>query len=223
MSRIKPFWRIVLGFLLLCFCVYNTNMISMGDGNAFAFSFWWAALAAYIFAAIKIKYDDPLRSMRDLLAEETARKQQEQAAAAQKAETERQARQAAEKRRRDEWENTHGRIVTSIAGVTFNNDDGVSRQALLKDLKARGGDADLELEEYEYKGKPAIRVLVDGEQVGTIPRTRVAEVSEVLDRLESASLEVETFRPEEEEDEDGNVTQRGNLIYRADLYLIYTK
>lgn len=76
MSRIKPFWRIVLGFLLLCFCVYNTNMLAFG-GNAFAFAFWWAALAAYIFCAIKIKYDDPLRSMRDLMAKQTEEKKAE--------------------------------------------------------------------------------------------------------------------------------------------------
>lgn len=233
MSKIKPFWRIVIGAIFLFNIVWASNDLAFG-GSFFGFAFWVAALAAYIFLAIKIPYDDPVRSMRDLMAQqaedEKVRREQEQAAAAKKAEAERQAlaaareaEAAAEKSRQDEWEKTHGRIVTAIAGVTFQNDDGRSRQALLKDLKARGGDADLELEEYEYKGKPAIRVLVDGEQIGNVPRSRVAEISAVLDRLETASLEVETFRPEDEEDEDGNIRRRGELIYRADLYLTYTK
>lgn len=125
--------------------------------------------------------------------------------------------------RRTAWEATHGRIVTALAGVTYKNDDGSSRQAILKDIKARDGDADLELEEYEYKGKPAIRVLVDGECVGVIPRNHVSEILEVMDRVTASRLDVETFRPEEEIDEDGNVHERGELIYRADLTLVYTK
>lgn len=69
MSKIKPFWRIVIGFIILCVCVYCTNMLSFG-ASWFAFAFWWALFVAYVFLAIKIKYDDPLRSMRDLLAQQ---------------------------------------------------------------------------------------------------------------------------------------------------------
>ena len=224
MSKIRPFWRVVLGLLILSVCVYNTNMLPF-EHNIAAFAVWWAGLAAYIFCAVKIPYDDPLRSMRDLMA----RREAEQAAEKAKAEARRlelqaarEAEAAAEKARQQEWEQTHGRIVTSIAGVTFKNDDGTSRQAILKDIKASGGgDAELDLEEVEYKGKPAVRVLVDGEQIGNIPRGRVAEILAVLDRIEDARLEVETFRPEEEDDE--GKTRRGELIYRADLYLTYTK
>lgn len=232
MSKIRPFWRVVLGLLILSVCVYNTNMLPF-EHNIAAFAVWWAGLAAYIFCAVKIPYDDPLRSMRDLMArreaEEAQRREAEQAAEKEKAEARRlelqaarEAEAAAEKARQQEWEQTHGRIVTSIAGVTFKNDDGSSRQAILKDIKASGGgDAELSLEEFEYKGKPAVRVLVDGEQIGNVPRGRVAEILAVLDRIEDARLEVETFRPEEEDDE--GKTRRGELIYRADLYLTYTK
>ena len=41
-------------------------------GSYADFAFWWAVLAAYIFLCVKIKYDDPLRSMRDLIAEQAA-------------------------------------------------------------------------------------------------------------------------------------------------------
>ena len=121
---------------------------------------------------------------------------------------------------REEWESLHGRFKTSLAGVTFDNDDGTSRQKLLKDFKARGGQADLELEEYEYKGSPAIRVLIDGECVGNIPKNRVDELRAIMDRLERANLEVEAFRPDADDDDE---KPRGELIYRADLYLIYSK
>lgn len=121
---------------------------------------------------------------------------------------------------REEWESLHGRFKTSLAGVTFDNGDGTSRQKLLKDFMARSGQADLELEEYEYKGSPAIRVLLDGECVGNIPRNRVEELRRVMDRIERANLEVEAFRPDDDA-EDGQ--RRGELVYRADLYLIYSK
>ena len=83
MSKIRPFWRIVLGFLIFLACVYNTNMLPF-EHNIAAFAVWWAGLAAYIFCAVKIPYDDPLRSMRDLMArreaEEAQRRETEQAA-----------------------------------------------------------------------------------------------------------------------------------------------
>ena len=223
MSKIKPFWRIVLGFVILCLFVYNSNMMAMGEGFG-GFAFWGAFFAAYIFAAIKIPYDDPLRSMRDLMArqqeEQAAGAREEQAAAAAR----REAGRAEQTARQAEWDRTHGRIVTAIAGVTFNNDDGSSRQAILKDIKARGGDAEVELEEFEYKGKPAVRVLIDGEQIGNIPRSRVQDVLAAMDAgLTSGRLDVETFRPEDEEDDEGDVRRRGELIYRADLTLIYNK
>lgn len=79
MSKIKPFWRIVLGFVILCLATYNSSMLAF-DGSFFAFAFWWAFLVAYIFAAIKIPYDDPLRSMRDLMAQQAAQKAEEKPA-----------------------------------------------------------------------------------------------------------------------------------------------
>lgn len=236
MSRIKPIWRIVLGFLFLTVVVYNSSMLAFG-GSFAGFAVMTALFVVYVVYAIKTPYDDPLRSMRDLMAQQAAEAeararaeadaQREKLAAihaeASARESARLAEREAAAARKAEWDRTHGLIVTALAGVTFDNDDGSSRQAILKDYYARGGEADLDLEEYDYKGSPAIRVLLDGEQVGHIPRRRVAEVSAVLDRIDRARLNVETFRPEEEEDEDGNVRRRGELIYRADLILDYKK
>ena len=212
MSKIKPFWRIVLGFLILCVFVYNSNMMAMGDGF-WGFAFWGAFLAAYIFAAIKIPYDDPLRSMRDLMAQqaadEKARREQDQAALEEE-------RRAAD-RGPAAWAEKYASLVTNIAGVTFNNDDGSSRQQILADVMARGGEVEVTLDEFYYKGSQAVRVLVDGRCIGNIPKHRVEEVRAVLDRIVTADLNVETFQPADEDPE------RPGEIYRADLYLVYKK
>lgn len=222
MNKIKPFWRVVLGFLILMMVVASSNELSFG-GSFLGFAVSVAGLIVYIYFAIRVPYDDPLRSMRDLMARQQAQAEQEKAEVDRKAEADRQARLDAARAEREEWARQHGVITFAVAGVTFDNDDGTSRQRLLKDIRARGGDADLELEEWEYKGKPACRVLVDGEQIGNVPRHKVEEVLLVLDRLEEASIDVGTFRPEEEEDEDGNVRRRGELIYRADVRLVYSR
>ena len=167
-----------------------------------------------------------LRSRR-IKREQEAAYSAAQEVAAKKAIEESRAKAEAERlaaaSRREEWERTHGRIVTALAGVTFNNEDGTSRQKILRDLKASGIDGQLELEETEYKGSPAVRVLVDGECVGMVPRSHVQEVLSIMNRISAAHLDIETFRPEEEEDEDGNIRRGGELIYRADLTLVYTK
>ena len=48
------------------------------------------------------------------------------------------------------------KIETNIVGVTYNNDDGSSRQELLKTLK---NNEQLHLQEYVFNGKPAYYVL----------------------------------------------------------------
>lgn len=208
MSKIKPFWRIVLGFLILCVFVYNSNMMAMGDGF-WGFAFWGAFLAAYIFAAIKIPYDDPLRSMRDLMAQQAAAEnlRWQQTPSADPPPVRQQTARVGK----------YGSLWTNVAGVTFKNPDGSSRQQILADLMESGGDAEVTLEEFYYKGTQAVRVLVDGRCIGNIPKHRVQDVREVLDRIVTAELNVETFEPDDA-DPDGPTE-----IYRADLYLVYKK
>lgn len=69
MSKIKPFWRIVIGFLILMVVVYGSNMMTY-NGNFIGFAFPLSCLIVFIYLAIRIPYDDPLRSMRDLLAQQ---------------------------------------------------------------------------------------------------------------------------------------------------------
>lgn len=121
----------------------------------------------------------------------------------------------AAKARQEEWERTHGRIITKVAGVTFDNEDGSSRQKILKAAMAEEacGTVDLELNEDE-KGVVTIAVFYDGEQIGYIPKNRVADVDPIMDRITAGNLTVERFRPDEDD---------GEYIYRADLTLVYTK
>ena len=131
--------------------------------------------------------------------------------------------QAEEQERRMQqaaWEAQHGQIFTKIAGVTFQNEDGSSRQRALQGAMADEGAGSVALELYDYNGKDAIRVEYEGVCVGNIPQARVAEVAGVLDRITAAHLDVSRFVPDDEDDE---VRGLGGVIYRADLTLVFKK
>lgn len=97
----------------------------------------------------------------------------------------------------------------AVAGVTFSNDDGSSRQQILHDL-CNGGDSgvsDARLVSYQYKGRQAVRVETSLGCVGNIRKTDVSEVMEYLENGEQiCSLYIETFE-----------NRDGDTIYRADV------
>lgn len=163
---------------------------------------WWAV--SYIIKFYK--HGKELAAQREA-ALAKAREDQAQAEA-----------QHAEKReQRENWEKTHGRLVTRIAGVTFENDDGSSRQKYLKEAYANQGVGTLGLESYEYHGEPAIRVLYDDMCIGNIPKDKVQDFMDVIDRITAAYLDVERFCPDDDDDRSHEV------IYRADLTIVYSK
>lgn len=57
-------------------------------------------------------------------------------------------------------------IPTKVAGVTFRNEDGTSRQKILADALP---DDSVEFEYHTYKGAPAYAVLYNGDQIGNLP------------------------------------------------------
>lgn len=72
-------------------------------------------------------------------------------------------------------------------GVTFNNDDGTSRQELIRKLYYHeppfaNKEIELALEEYEYRGEPAFKVLADGYQLGNLSRADAKYMEENKDR-----------------------------------------
>lgn len=99
-----------------------------------------------------------------------------------------------------------------VAGVTFRNDDGTSRQKILKDLCDGDdfGTAEAWLEWYKYKGEDAFHVMTAEGCVGNLHREdiRPAVIAIGADTVE---LDIETFEKDE-----------GGTIYRADL-VVYEK
>ena len=80
-----------------------------------------------------------------------------------------------------------GSITFRVAGVTFENDDGESRQDILRHLKFGDApyaddpdDLDGQLEETSYDSELAIAVLVNGYQVGFVPKSNIPRVSKAL-------------------------------------------
>ena len=83
-----------------------------------------------------------------------------------------------------------GSITFRVAGTTFDNDDGTSRQEILRHLKfgdepwADGPeDLNAELEETEYNGETAFAVLINGYQVGNVPRANIKQVAAALEHV----------------------------------------
>lgn len=121
------------------------------------------------------------------------------------------------KKQRAEWILNHGIISTKVAGVTFNNDDGSSRQDYLKELLTSGVNR-VELRPYTYNSEPAIYVVADGLCVGNVPRDKVSAVLNVMDRITSVNLTADTFVLDDDDDE-----RSGERLYHANLDIIYLK
>ena len=66
-----------------------------------------------------------------------------------------------------------------IVGVTFKNEDGSDRQAILKKIRYRGApfrtDPDITLKRYLYEGEEAIAVYANESQIGHLSRSDVAD------------------------------------------------
>lgn len=95
----------------------------------------------------------------------------------------------------------------SVAGVTFANDDGSSRQAVLKKAYDTSGNFSKHpgsLKRYLYKGADAIYVLLNGKIVGNIPAEDVAEVINYIDAISNVYVTVSRFNADD-----------GDLIYYA--------
>lgn len=84
-------------------------------------------------------------------------------------------------------------ITFRVAGVTFDNEDGTSRQCNLADLKFEepSGPEDVTFRETTYKGDPAIEVYISNKQVGYVPKTTIPTM---LEALSSSSWTVDDLR-----------------------------
>ena len=73
-------------------------------------------------------------------------------------------------RERIEFERTHRFLRFNVRGVTFDNDDGVSRQKILRDFKnGKEHIESIDLLHYLYEGSDAYYIRINGKIVGNLP------------------------------------------------------
>lgn len=95
--------------------------------------------------------------------------------------------------------------VCKVAGVTFNG-----RQKFLKKLKAdksAGKTLNVSMEEYDFKGEPAIRILANGYDVGNLHREDVAFVKSNQERI----LGINDFTVGEHYDENEKISYNAKV------------
>lgn len=117
--------------------------------------------------------------------------EQRAAEAARVAERERKAEADKARREREAaYRATVNRELFRVVGVTFSNDGGRSRQAILREIKREEpSEFAFSLREYDYEGEPAVGVFYNGEQVGNIAKgadlSRALEQIDRFDRVEA--------------------------------------
>lgn len=81
-----------------------------------------------------------------------------------------------------------------VVGVTFNNDDGTSRQEILRKIKNREEPfnryINYTLRVYSFEGEPAVAVEANGIMIGNMPKEDARDVAENIERIESVSVRV---------------------------------
>ena len=86
-------------------------------------------------------------------------------------------------------------ISFKVAGVTYDNDDGSSRQEILKHLffhdapyADAGEEYDTEIVESFFDGEPALEVHINGYQVGFVPKSQIRAVQRAMSAVASWSI-----------------------------------
>lgn len=103
---------------------------------------------------------------------------------------------------------THHTDSFKLAGVTFNNPDGSSRQYLLEKLATFEPPfdsccPDYQLREDEYKGEPALAVICDNHKLGNVPRDIVPRLLQYVrnDQVVITNIDIDSFIPEDKDSE----------------------
>lgn len=83
---------------------------------------------------------------------------------------------------------THAFVNFRISGVTYNNDDGTSRQELLRRIKfseppfENGDSLDVSLKPSTFNGSPCIECRVNGILIGHVPKDKVESVAQAIEK-----------------------------------------
>lgn len=93
-----------------------------------------------------------------------------------------------------------------VVGVTFDNDDGSSRQEALKAVYENGKTAPATFQKYVYEGEPAMYVFANGNCVGNVAAGQSTNVAALISNGRAGTLCVDKFKGED-----------GETIYYASL------
>lgn len=110
------------------------------------------------------------------------------------------------------------KIECEVKGVTFDNEDGTSRQRILSQASRKDEYQTVTLSPYKYKGENAVHILLDGKCVGNVPANLANKVVSILNDVVESWIVIDSFTAKDEDD-DGNRHQK--KIYTADLYTRY--
>ena len=101
-----------------------------------------------------------------------------------------EAERAEDRRRVEAYRASVNREIFRVVGVTFKNEGGRSRQAILREIKRdEPGEYRFSLRKYDFEGKPAVGVFYGDEQVGSISTRDLKRALSQIDRFDK----VETY------------------------------
>lgn len=89
---------------------------------------------------------------------------------------------------KEESKPTHAFVNFRISGVTYNNDDGMSRQELLRRIKfseppfENGDSLNVSLKPSTFKGSLCIECRVNGILIGHVPKDKVESVAQAIEK-----------------------------------------
>jgi hypothetical protein len=80
-------------------------------------------------------------------------------------------------------------LCVRVVGVTYKNENGQSRQTLLRKIKYRDEEfeesLEIETRKYDFEGSPAIGVYVNGLQIGNVPKETVPYIIDNWPRMDT--------------------------------------
>lgn len=110
------------------------------------------------------------------------------------------------------------KIECKVKGVTFDNEDGTSRQRILSQALRKNEYQPVTLSPYKCKGENAVHILLDGKCVGNVPANLANKVVSILRDVVESWIVIDSFTAKDEDDDGDRHQQK---IYTADLYIRY--
>lgn len=95
-----------------------------------------------------------------------------------------------------------------VVGVTYENDDGTSRQDVLEQIYKNGKTSDVVFKHFTFDGSPALYVIANGKCVGCVASDCVGDVTALINSGRYAKIFVDKFKNDD-----------GDTIYYASITL----